>query len=425
MARVIPGNAPLELVGYGTVVNSGPGTVYYGDDQYVSASANDGQLTAGQTTAISGAMWFVSDATGAEIGIVTSPTLAGVVGGSSQTATSVGALPLSELHRKLWAPSGLLNPAGTAVGDILDISIPDRLAGGASRTPTAGQLLTVGGMVIPAGRTAHGAGFHTAGSAGTGSNVWSLHLFHAVTGAKLASTPDSAAAAVAASTDRSELFSTPYTAQVDTPVILGLLWNGGTAFNVAGITTNVHVHAIGTGPVENGTAGSGYANAAAVPGTLPAVTQAANKVCMWLTTKDAAPAADVSEGLDTTVVIGTVSATKTVLIKPVQFPITVRGVSLVLDNTAVATSDTDYWTVDVGRIPSLSSTFGSIMATKTTQVTGGVAFLTNQAWTFDAVTFTAANQTLVKDDILAIRCTKTGAPTNLQGMVASVRWQVA
>jgi len=113
------------------------------------------------------------------------------------------------------------------------------------------------------------------------------------------------------------------------------------------------------------------------------------------------------------------------LIKPVQFPITVRGVSLVLDNTAVAASDTDYWTVDVGRIPALSSSFGSIMATKTTQTTGGAAFLTNQAWNFDAVTFTAVNQTLVKDDILAIRFTKTGAPTNLQGMVASVRWQVA
>ena len=162
-----------------------------------------------------------------------------------------------------------------------------------------------------------------------------------------------------------------------------------------------------------------------MPGTLPAVTNIANKICMWITTKDAAPAADVSEGLGDQMLVGTVSATSTVLFKPVMFPIIVRAASLILNNTAVAASDTDYWTVDIGKIPSLSSTFGSIMATKTTQATGGVAFLTNQVWNFNAVTWTAVNQVLVKDDVLAIRFTKTGAPTNLQAMTAAVRWQVA
>lgn len=426
MARVTPGEVPLELLGHGTVVNRGPGTVFYGDDQYVSTSSFDGQLVSGATVAIDGAMWVVSSSL-ADVAVINAPVTGGTGGGVtviSNQGAGVGALTQAELHRRLWAPKGLLNPAGAAVGDVLDMSIPDRMAGGASRTPTAGVLLTVGGLVVPAGRTVHGAGFVTAGSAGTGSNVWSLHMFDALTGTKLASTPDSAAAAVAASTDRSELFSTPYTAVQDTQVILGLLWNGGTAFNVAGITTNVRAHSMGTGPVENGTAGSAIANSAGVPSTLPTVTAAANKVCMWLTSMDNAPAADVSEGLSLTIQVGTVAATKTALLMPVQFPIKVTGVSLVLDNTAVATSDTNYWQVDVGRIASLQSAFGSIMATKTTQLTGGVAFLTNQAWTFDAVTFTAANQVLLKDDILALQLTRNGAPTNLQGLVVSVRYQI-
>jgi hypothetical protein len=421
MARVIPGNAPLNLTGYGTVVNSGPGTVYYGDDQYVSASAYDGQLTAGQTTSINGAMWFISDATGAEIGIISSPTLVGVTGGGTQSATSVGAQPPSETKRKMWLPTGLTDPSAAAAGDAIDETSP-RLNGAQTVTPATGTAYAVG-LTVPAGRTVDSITFMSAGSGASGITGYFFALVKQSDLTVLAKSADSTAA-WPANTARTLLMTTPWTATQDTAVYAVIVMVASGMPSLTAFAS--HIQSVNRTPVMAGTSNSGLTNAASLPSPITAPVQAAAGVpYASINSKTAAPAADVSEGLDSTVVVGTVSATKTVMLKPVQFPITVRGVSLVLDNTAVATSDTDYWTVDVGRIPSLSSTFGSIMATKTTQVTGGVAFLTNQAWTFDAVTFTAANQTLVKDDILCIRCTKTGAPTNLQGMVASVRWQVA
>jgi hypothetical protein len=134
---------------------------------------------------------------------------------------------------------------------------------------------------------------------------------------------------------------------------------------------------------------------------------------------------DNSESLTDTVQIGTVSITKVSLIKPVMFPIRVQAVSCILDNTALAASDTNYWTAEVGKLAALTGVFGSVMATKSTQATGGAAFLTQQAWTFDAITFSAANQLLVKDDVLAIRWTKFGTPANLQGLMVGIRWTAA
>jgi len=366
-------------------------------------------------------MWFVSDATGAEVGIISSPTLVGVVGGSSQSATSVGAVVPSEVKRKMWLPTGMLDGA-SAAGDAFDESSP-RLNGAQTATPVSGTAYAVGNMVVPAGRTVDSITFMSAGSGASGITGYFFALVKQSDLTVLAKSADSSAA-WAANTPRTLLMTTPWTATQDTAVYAVFVMVASSMPSLSGYAS--HIQSINRTPVFGGTSSSGLTNAASLPSPIAAPVQAAAGLPYAnINSKTSAPAADVSEGLDTTVVIGTVSATKTVLVKPVQFPITVRGVSLVLDNTAVATSDTDFWTVDVGRIPSLSSTFGSIMATKTTQVTGGVAFLTNQAWTFDAVTFTAVNQTLVKDDILAIRFTKTGAPTNLQGMVASVRWQVA
>jgi len=334
----------------------------------------------------------------------------------------LGATPVADLKRRMWIPTGLTDPSSAAAGDAFDESSP-RLNGAQTTTLASGTAYAVGNLIVPAGRTVDSITFMTAGSGASGITGYFFALVKQDDLTVLAKSADTTAA-WAANTARTLLMTTPWTAQQDTRVYAVVCMVASGMPSLSGYAS--HIQSINRAPVFGGSSSTGLTNAASLPSPIAAPVQAAAGLpYASVNSKTAAPAADVSEGLDTTVVIGTVSATKTSLIKPVQFPITVRGVSLVLDNTAVAASDTDYWTVDVGRIPALSSSFGSIMATKTTQTTGGAAFLTNQAWNFDAVTFTAVNQTLVKDDILAIRFTKTGAPTNLQGMVASVRWQVA
>lgn len=427
MARVAPGNAPLELLGYGTVVNWGPGTVFYGDDQFVSTSSFDGQLNPGDTTTISGGMWFVASGQPAEVAVINSPTSSGgtstVVSGAGGSA--VGAVVPAEVKRKLWLPTGLTTPSAAAAGDAIDVTLDGRLSGSASVVVVSGEARGVGGLVLPAGRTLDSITFVSGSTAGAGLTNTVFFAVNPVTGAVLAKSADDASTTWPVNTPRTLLMATPYTATQDTPIAPYLLVTGTTMPTLSGVTTLAAVEGIGTGPSHNVKANTGLTNAASIPATITPATTTSNRPWASINSKTPAPAADVSEGLGDQVLVGTVSATTTVLFKPVMFPITVRAASLVLNNTAVAASDTDFWTVDIGKIPALSSTFGSIMATKTTQATGGVAFLTNQVWTFDAVTWTAANQTLVKDDILAFRFTKTGAPTNLQGMTAAVRWQVA
>jgi len=334
----------------------------------------------------------------------------------------LGATPVADLKRRMWIPTGLTDPSAAAAGDAFDESSP-RLNGAQTTTLVSGTAYAVGNLVVPAGRTVDSITFMTAGSGASGITGYFFALVKTDDLTVLAKSADNSSA-WAGNSPKTLLMTTPWTAQQDTRVYAVVCMVASSMPSLSGYAS--HIQSINRTPVMGGTSSSGLTNAASLPSPIAAPVQAAAGLpYASINSKTPTPAADVSEGLDTTVVVGTVSATKTVLLKPVQFPITVRGVSLVLDNTSVASSDTDYWTIDVGRIPSLSSTFGSIMATKTTQTTGGAAFLTQQAWNFDAVTWTAANQTLVKDDILALRCTKTGAPTNLQGMVASVRWQVA
>jgi len=337
--------------------------------------------------------------------------------GSGQLAVP----PPVEIKRRQWLPTGLTDPAAAAAGDAFDESTPR--ANGATTVTLANGTAYVVGLTVPAGRTVDSITFTTAGSGASGITGYFFALVRQSDLTVLAKSADNSTA-WGANTAKTLLMTAPWTAVQDTAVYALVCMVASGMPSLTAYST--HIQSVNRTPVMGGTSNASLTNAASLPSPITAPVQAAAGLpYASVNSKTAAPAADVSEGLDTTELIGTISATKTILFKPVQFPITVRGVSLVLDNTAVAASDTDFWTVDIGRIPALSSTFGSIMATKTTQATGGAAFLTNQAWTFDAVTFTAANQTLVKDDILAIRCTKTLNPTNLQGLVASVRWQVA
>jgi len=121
MARVIPGNAPINLLGYGTVVNWGPGTVYYGDDQFVTSSTADGQLLMGQMVAVNGAMWFGADTTGAEVGIINS-------GYGGNPVTAIAGTDASDAGLIAWVYDAALATAASVpvAGTMYLVRIPAR-----------------------------------------------------------------------------------------------------------------------------------------------------------------------------------------------------------------------------------------------------------------------------------------------------------
>jgi len=100
-----PGYVPFEVRGTGLLVNHGPGTVYYGDDQYVSTTSNDGTLTVGATVPIDGTMWVVGGPAQVEVSL--SPSY--FSGGGGSAPATVPDKPLradSQWRRKLGTVSG-------------------------------------------------------------------------------------------------------------------------------------------------------------------------------------------------------------------------------------------------------------------------------------------------------------------------------
>lgn len=430
--RISPGNAPFPIRGTGTLVNSGPATVYYGDDQYVSTTSNDGSLAAGATVAIAGTMWLVGGPADVDVRGDTSAVVGtgGGGGGSGQTiitqgGVGAGAVPHAELHRKNWLPTGMLDITGAAAGDVIDMTLPDRMSGQASTAAlTAGTLRLIGGLVVPAGRTVYGAGFMTSASAGTGANVSSMSLYRASDRVLLAKSADSAAAPIPANADRTQLFTTPWTATQDTPVLVGVLIVGGTMPGLSAITTAAKAHTLGTGPVDHGNADASLTGAATLPATAAAPTATTNKPLVWLTSTDAAPAADTSEGLFVSKDLASLSATdatgKVVLTAPC--PIIVRDIRFV-STSALSVSDTDYWTFEFGRLRNPGNTYNAIV-TKSTQATGGGAVFAMTPYSFDQVAFDTNAQVLLKDDTLVLRPTKTGAPATINTPAVTVRYQI-
>jgi hypothetical protein len=133
---------------------------------------------------------------------------------------------------------------------------------------------------------------------------------------------------------------------------------------------------------------------------------------------------DTSENLIFSKALGSYSSTNQVFnVAAVMFPLQVMACSI-LTTSAIGASDTDYWTFQLGKIPSLSSSFSTIAASKTTQATGGAPMFNSQAWNFDAVVFDPSNSIFVKDDIIAIRGVKTGAPSTVSSAEATVRYKV-
>src|ERR1044072_2983105 len=56
---IFPNTAPQEIRGTGSLVNQGPGTVYYSDRQDFTQPTAQGQISSGGTLAIDGTLWLI------------------------------------------------------------------------------------------------------------------------------------------------------------------------------------------------------------------------------------------------------------------------------------------------------------------------------------------------------------------------------
>jgi hypothetical protein len=134
----------------------------------------------------------------------------------------------------------------------------------------------------------------------------------------------------------------------------------------------------------------------------------------------AASAATLSELLTSMHTNASFSASGSIWVFTAPFPLKVVAASLVSVGAAVAANDTNYWSVALKK--ATDSVTSSVIATKTTQATGGAQMVQQADWNFDAVTFDPTNQVLAKGDSVSFLLTPTGAPTTLVGLLGTVRY---
>lgn len=116
---------------------------------------------------------------------------------------------------------------------------------------------------------------------------------------------------------------------------------------------------------------------------------------------------------------GAMSTTQSFPFFVAPFGLSVVQASLSNWDSAVAASNTDYWTIDLRRT---RANVTVVIASKTSRVTGGEAIPQRGDWNFDAVAFDPANKVLLKGDILNLAFTTTGSPTALNKLAASARY---
>ena len=135
--RVAAGDAPRALRGSGTVVNYGPGTVFFGDDQFVSPDSADGQLGAGQSTVINGTLWFVASGVA---DVFVAPT-AGAVSPGGELYAPRALAPTTAARETVVSTfqAGHGFAKGSAAGTQTDDTAEYRLGSQALRMVTAGD----------------------------------------------------------------------------------------------------------------------------------------------------------------------------------------------------------------------------------------------------------------------------------------------
>jgi hypothetical protein len=125
------------------------------------------------------------------------------------------------------------------------------------------------------------------------------------------------------------------------------------------------------------------------------------------------------EDLQCGTLLGDIPSTQTYPVLIAQTASKAMALALVCSG-GITASDSNYWTVELKRYRAGTAT---LIATKTTKVTGGQAVTANVPWTFSGVTFDTTYQQLSVDDALVLVCTKTGTPSDLSRCYASVRYE--
>lgn len=73
--------------------------------------------------------------------------------------------------------------------------------------------------------------------------------------------------------------------------------------------------------------------------------------------------------------------------------------------TSIGASDSVYWSIEIRRYRAGVS---ALIATKTTQATGGEAFVAGTPWVYDSGTFDSGNKVMQAGDMIAFFCTRVG-----------------
>lgn len=342
--------------------------------------------------------------------------------GTGSGGSGVGAVGPYELNISKWLPTGLLDLDTTAAGDAFASTLPTRINGSASGTMTSGTLRVVGGVTIPAGRTVDAITFVSSGTAGGGLTNTTFFLIKQSDRTILARSRDETTTTWGTNTARTLKMTTPWTATQDTPVYLGVLCVGTTMPTLSAITT---LNASETlAPIINANSTTAQTTGAGVASPVATLTSTSNRPLAFVSSLSAPPAADVSEGLLMSKNLGTYSTDGTFYIVGIaMFPMKVQALALA-GNTVLTANDTNYWTFQLGKLPATTSTFGSVVAQRTTQTTGGTSIFQNQAFTFDSASWDATNAVFLKDDVIAVKGLKTGTPSNVTFDTATLRYQV-
>jgi hypothetical protein len=114
-----------------------------------------------------------------------------------------------------------------------------------------------------------------------------------------------------------------------------------------------------------------------------------------------------------------ISVTNTYPVFVAPFPCTIVTASVIPWGGTVATSDTDFWTVQLRKLSGNPAT-SAAMATRSTRATGGTAFTAKVDWNFDAQVFT--NNTLAKGESVDVLFTKNGSPNSLFSVLVQLRF---
>jgi hypothetical protein len=134
----------------------------------------------------------------------------------------------------------------------------------------------------------------------------------------------------------------------------------------------------------------------------------------------ATKAANVQELCATGYYVSSLSTAGSFPIFVAPFALQIKQAVLVVWNTTLAASDTNYWRLTVRRT---RANVSDEIVSKTTQVTGGQGITQRTEWNFDAAVFNATFGLCAKGDAIDFAGFLTGTPAALNGICCTVRYE--